>query len=59
MQHFNGRVYINYAVETAHTHIAEKDINITKDQCSHLKVISLHQEQGARNKAKPGNYYIL
>lgn len=42
-----------------HTFIAEKDVNITKDWCSHLKVISLHQEQEGRNKSKLNHYYIL
>jgi len=41
-----------------YTHIAEKDIYITKDPCSHLKVISLHQKKEARNK-ETDNYSIL
>lgn len=41
------------------TVIAEKGIYVTKEQCSHLKVISLHQKKEARNKAKTINCYIL
>lgn len=41
-----------------HTYIAEEDINVTKDHCSHLKVTSLHQKKDPRNKVKPNNYYI-
>lgn len=42
-----------------HTHIAEKDIYVTRYQFSHLKVISLHQKKEAKNKEKTNNYYIL
>lgn len=41
---------INYVVETEHRH-CRKRCKPNKDCCSHLKVISLHQEQEARNKA--------